>query len=201
MKQAQIDRPNRASVLPQLRTEPSGPLRIKSADFAITLKQYTLEDANAIFALIDGSREHLSQFGDPTSRNYPTLESVEKSIAKPYNADSLRFGIWDDKDALAGYITLLPDSDNARRGEIGYYLGKDFLRRGYMTKSLETLTEYAFYGLNYKTLYASVAEENIASSNVLSKLGYVNFGKRFPGSSSSVLSSLNIYIRTKPYNY
>ncbi len=40
------------------------PFEIASSDRQVVLRQYTSEDAEEAFVLIDRNREHLSQFGD-----------------------------------------------------------------------------------------------------------------------------------------
>ncbi len=60
----------------------NNPIEIASSDGEVVLRQFTLEDAEEIFKLIDGNREHLSQFGDDTAGKYPTLDSVRESLQK-----------------------------------------------------------------------------------------------------------------------
>lgn len=150
------------------------PLEITSDD--VVLRQYTLEDAREAFALIDGNREHLSQFGDRTAAKYPTLESFEENIRNPENPDKLRFGVRNRDGVLVGTINLIPDGVNARSGVIGYYLGKEFRGKGYMTVSVRLLTEYAFNVLNYGELCGMVVLGNNASVKVLERNKYIFAG-------------------------
>ncbi len=154
------------------------PLEITSTDGTITLRQYSLKDAKAAFALIDKNREHLAQFGDRTGVKYPTLESFEESIRNPKNVNRLRFGIWNSKDELVGSINLTPDADNPRRGEIGFYLGGEFQGNGYMKRAVQALTDYAFKKLNYSQIYGKVAVGNEHSVRVLMKNGYFGSVKK-----------------------
>ena len=157
--------------LPPLRM--SNHLGICSIDGVVLLRQYALEDAKKAFELIDRNREYLSQFGDETASKYPVLELFEESIRNPKNPNRLRFGIWNAEGILVGSINLTPDVDDAQKGEIGYYLGKEFQGNGYMRRAVETLMNYAFNVLNYRELYGKVVKGNIASENVFVKLGYV----------------------------
>jgi ribosomal-protein-serine acetyltransferase len=158
-------------------THPNGdiiknPIEIKSSDGEITLRQFTPQDSEEIFALIDGNRSHLSQFGDDTSEKYPTLETVRDSIERPKNPERLRFAIRNKQKQLVGSINLTPDEDNPTTGETGCYLGAEFQKKGYMGKSVQMLTAYAFNTLNYKTIYGDITVGNTASINVLLKAGY-----------------------------
>jgi RimJ/RimL family protein N-acetyltransferase len=148
------------------------PIEIKSFDGEITLKQFTPLDSEEIFALIDRNRDHLSQFGDETSEKYPTPQTVLDSIEFPKDPKRLRFAIRNKQEQLVGTINLTPDEDDPTIGETGCYLGAEFQKHGYMGKAVQTLTDYAFKTLGYKTIYGDVVVGNTASSNVLLKADY-----------------------------
>lgn len=148
------------------------PIEISSDKHQVVLRQYTPEDAEEAFALIDRNRGHLSQFGDETAAKYPTLESFRDSIVNPKNPKRLRFGIRNKEGVLVGSINVTPDEDNPQRGEIGYYLGEEYQKKGYTRQAVEFLTDYAFEHLGYQTLYGEVAEGNDTSIRVLERAGY-----------------------------
>lgn len=153
------------------------PIEILASHFAITLRQFTINDAPHIFVLINNNRKHFEQFVDTTSKKYPTLKSVEESILHPKNEDRLRFGIWDSQNQFLGSINLTPDEDNEKRGEIGYYLSPNHTGKGHMLNSLLTLSTYAFTKRGYEELYGKVHEDNIASQKVLMKAGFKETGE------------------------
>ncbi|MDD2822867.1 MAG: GNAT family N-acetyltransferase [Candidatus Daviesbacteria bacterium] len=152
-------------------------IEITSSDGELILKQFSPSDTQEIFELIDRNREHLSQNEEDTSDKYPTLESVEISILQPSNPDRLRFGIRDAQGTLLGSINLTPEKDNPHKGEIGYYLGKEATGKGYTTKAVNLLTDYAFNHLGYQELYGIVANTNKPSQEVLRRAGYKETGK------------------------
>lgn len=149
------------------------PIEIVSPNGGVVLKQFTPDDSQEIFDLIDSNREHLSQHGDKTAKKYPTLETVRKSIVNPSNPNKLRFGIRNNNGVLVGSINLTPDEKNPLTGEVGYYLGASHTGQGYMVEAVKVLTTFAFDQLNYHALYAKVAKENILSAKVLQKAGYL----------------------------
>jgi RimJ/RimL family protein N-acetyltransferase len=134
----------------------------------LLLKQYLVEDASAIFNLIDQSRDHLSQYGEETASKYPTLESVVESVVHPSNPDKSRLGIWHENN-LVGGINLRPDAEAT--AEIGYWLGEIHTGKGYMHHAVAALTDYAFAN-GFEEVYASVHRDNNASARVLLKAGY-----------------------------
>lgn len=156
---------------------PRNPIEILSSDGSIILRQFAPQDSEEIFALINRNRTHLSQFRDDTSDKYPTLEAVRESIEHPKNPKRLRFAIRNREGQFVGSINITPDKRHQGIAEIGYYLGSEFQRKGYMGRAVETLTNYGFNALDYKIMYGDVAEGNIASVNVLLKAGYKETGK------------------------
>lgn len=148
------------------------PIEIISADGEVILRQFIPKDSREIFSLIDRNREHLSQLGDDTSSKYPTLESVSKSIEIPSNPKRLRFGIRNKQRQFVGSVNITPDDANPGAAEIGYYLGSEFQRKGYVGRAVETLTDYGFNVLDYKTIYGDIVDGNTASVNVLIRAGY-----------------------------
>ncbi len=151
----------------------SSPLEISRGDSRIVLRQFTLDDVNDIFDLIDGNRDHLSQYGDITASKYPTVEEVGQSIQNPANPNKLRFAIREINGTYMGTINLTPDESDSSRAEIGYYLGSEFTGSGYMGEAVRLLTDYAFQELGYEVLFGKVNRDNSASARVLSGAGYV----------------------------
>ena len=94
--------------------------------------------------MINRNRGHFSQFGDETADKYKTLRDVEESILNPKNPNRLRFGVWSSGGEFVGSINLTPDKDNGQRCEIGYYLGPEYIGKGYMLNSVLTLSTYGF---------------------------------------------------------
>ena len=153
-------------------------IEIVSTDGEIILRQFSPADAKEIFELIDSSRDHLSQFGEDTAQKYPTYESVLDSIVSQPNPNRMRLAIRNKEGVFAGSINLTPDEDNPKRGEIGYYLGEKFIGKGYATRALQAITDFAFAKLGYNTLYGNVGERNNASIAVLKRVGYLETERR-----------------------
>jgi len=148
------------------------PIEIISPDGEISLRTYSLVDAEEAFALIDRNRDYLSQYGEDTAKKYPDLESFQESIRHPQNPARLRFAIRNKAGTLVGTINLTPDKDVPQKGEIGYYLGAEFQGHGYVNRAIGLLTNYAFQSLGYTSLFGSVAPENIRSIRALIGNGY-----------------------------
>jgi ribosomal-protein-alanine N-acetyltransferase len=78
---------------------------------------------------------------------------------------------------LIGAITL----DNIRRGpsqsaQVGYWIGPDFARQGYMTEALEATVGHAFHTLDLSRVEAACLPENAASRGLLERAGFAYEG-------------------------
>jgi [ribosomal protein S5]-alanine N-acetyltransferase len=74
---------------------------------------------------------------------------------------------------LMGAITL----DNIRRGpaqsaQVGYWIGPEFARRGYMTEALGAVTRHAFVAMDLSRIEAACLPENLASRGLLERAGF-----------------------------
>lgn len=146
------------------------PLVIQTGRANVLLREYTRDDAQSIFAVIDKSRAHLSKWGDQTSKKYPTLESVVKSIENPVSHGRLRMGIW-FRGEFTGGINLQPLPEQYY-AEIGYWLGADFVGKKLMTTAVRAMVSYAFSDAGYYFLTANTHQDNIASQRVLGRVGF-----------------------------
>jgi len=74
---------------------------------------------------------------------------------------------------LVGALTL----DNIRRGPsqvgtVGYWIGEEFARQGFMTEALQAAVRYAFDSLDLSRIEAACLPENKASRGLLEGVGF-----------------------------
>ncbi len=79
---------------------------------------------------------------------------------------------------LVGALTL----DNIRRGpaqtaQVGYWIGADFARRGYMSEALAATVSHAFLLLDLSRVEAACLPENIPSRGLLERAGFTHEGR------------------------
>ena len=82
----------------------------------------------------------------------------------------------DDKILLGGI-----NVGNVRRGvsqsaSLGYWIGEKYSRNGYMKEALKLLIPSLFVDLRLNRIEAATLEENIASKNLLKKIGFKKEG-------------------------
>ena len=91
---------------------------------------------------------------------------------------SFSFAIWNEKN-LIGQISLGGVIYGAMRGgHIGYWIDRNFANRGYTTKAVEILTQYAFDVLKLHRVEINLRPENASSRRVAEKAGYIFEGER-----------------------
>jgi ribosomal-protein-alanine N-acetyltransferase len=79
--------------------------------------------------------------------------------------------------AIAGVITLSQIFyGNFQSAYLGYYLGKSFTGKGYMTEAVRLMLRYAFTALGLHRVEANVQPHNHDSLAVLQRVGFVKEG-------------------------
>ena len=83
----------------------------------------------------------------------------------------------DDKSLIGGI-----NVGNIRRGasqsaSMGYWIGKQYTRKGYMNEALNILIPSLFIDLRLNRIEAATLHENIASRNLLKKIGFKKEGE------------------------
>jgi ribosomal-protein-serine acetyltransferase len=136
------------------------------------------QDAEALWALTDASREHLRRWL-PWLDTVRTPQDSESFIVRGLGqfAQGLGFqaGIW-RQDALCGVCGLHEINWPNRQSSIGYWIGAQFEGQGLVTLACRAVLDEAFarYGLHRMELRAATG--NVRSQAVASRLGFVREG-------------------------
>jgi [ribosomal protein S5]-alanine N-acetyltransferase len=73
----------------------------------------------------------------------------------------------------AGCISLnCKDDVYKHSAEMGYWLGEKFWNKGFMTKAVQLVVQFAFLELKLARIFSPVFEFNLASASVLEKSGF-----------------------------
>ena len=95
---------------------------------------------------------------------------------------SISLGIWlreGGRERLVGQITLGGIVFGAYRGaHIGYWIDQRVANRGYTTRAVKALTNFAFNDLHLHRIEINLRPENAASKKVAEKSGYSYEGLR-----------------------
>jgi len=149
-------------------------------DEEITLKLKDYQDSEAVFQLIDQSREHLKQWM-PSVEDIHSVEDVNKRMRKHLKElteqEGIHFLIYYKND-LAGSISIKEIDWQVRSAELGYWLGSGFTGRGIINRTSTALLEYVFEEMDLHKVEIWVAEKNAKSRRIPEHLGFIKEGMR-----------------------
>lgn len=152
-------------------------MKIK-VDKDIVLQKVRLKSAGAIFDCMDRSRDTLRvwlPFVDAT-RTKADTEAYIRSVQhkKGPMKDLIMEVIY--RDEVAGLLGMKDIDTMNRKAEIGYWLGKEAVGKGVMTRSCIALINHAFNEMGLNRLQVKCAVENTRSCNIPKQLGFTYEG-------------------------
>jgi ribosomal-protein-serine acetyltransferase len=143
-------------------------------DEDIILKILELDDAEALFNLINQNRVHLREWLPWVDANI-ALENTQLFIqsSKEQHIQNLGFqsGIW-FRGQLTGVIGFHRIDWINKNVEIGYWLGEEYQGHGIVTKACRTLVDYAFYEYKLNRIQIRCATGNKKSCAIIERLGF-----------------------------
>jgi len=144
------------------------------ADKDITLHKVRIKSAKEIFDCIDGSRDYLREwlsFVDQT-KSWEDTKIYIRSIKEERGAlKTLVFEVR-HRDKIVGLIGLKDIDLMNNKAEIGYWLIKEAVGKGIMTRSCTALLNYAFDQLKLNKIWIRCAVENTRSCNIPKQMGF-----------------------------
>jgi RimJ/RimL family protein N-acetyltransferase len=143
---------------------------IKSKNF--TLRPFKKGDAKSIARNINNKKIYRNTLHIP----YPyTLKDANEFLAKilreakKKKPSKVNFAI-DIDGKVIGSVSL--EKIEGHKSEIGYWLGERFWSRGIMSQAVKMVTDFGFYKLKLKRIYAHVFPFNKTSMQILKRNGY-----------------------------
>lgn len=145
----------------------------------IILRPWRESDAEAFFAEIDCSREHISRWL-PWPDQYHQVEDARPFLRRAAALWLLReefiFGIFGGKGELLGSVGLHSRNPHIPSFEIGYWLGASHEGRGYMSEAVRLTTTFAFETLGANRVMIRCDVANQRSAAVARRCGYLYEG-------------------------
>jgi [ribosomal protein S5]-alanine N-acetyltransferase len=144
-------------------------MNIKTARLAI--RHLTTEDRTKLFEIYS-DKEAMKYRGSKPFEQIDDVDAMlQETVLKMAANEAYRYAVNTiEGDELIGtfLIKVLPDNSC----EIGYSLGKQYWGLGYAKELLAAMLEYAATQ-NYTTIIATSKKENVASTGLLEKVGFV----------------------------
>ncbi|MBA2174872.1 GNAT family N-acetyltransferase [Halobacillus locisalis] len=137
----------------------------------LLLRAYELKDARQAQVLA-GDKD----LAETTFLPHPyTLETAGNWISSHpkliENREAFPFAvILKGEDQLIGTMTLRVD-DLHNKGELAYWIGKDYWNNGYATEASKIVIDFGFKKQNLNRIWAPVMTKNKASGKVMQKVG------------------------------
>jgi len=129
-----------------------------------------------------------------------TLEATQRFIAGALSHNSM-IGLCRDSGEFVVCTGMHPRDGYEGQFETGYWVAKDFLRKGYATEACNAAIRYAFNVLNVPTVFICHHEGNVPSQRIIEKLGFTKTGvreKAFKRCTDGSLMDTHDYIMTDP---
>jgi ribosomal-protein-serine acetyltransferase len=130
-------------------------------------------DADALYALIDAGRAHLSRWL-PWAADQDldgTREFIKLTRRQLADNAGFTFAIVCD-GAVAGVVGLEPVDWTHRSGSVGYWLGEQHQGRGTMTRAVSAVVEHAVSVWNLNRVEIRAAVGNVRSRALPQRLGF-----------------------------
>jgi ribosomal-protein-alanine N-acetyltransferase len=144
----------------------------------VFLREPTRADERELLALRSASRAFL----EPWEAEIPGVDFAGAAWFARYLRQGPRFGrrrllvcALADRRIL-GSTTLSEAKDDAHVAVLGYWIGAEYARRGYMCEALQLALTLAFQSLRFERIEAYVLPENTPSKRLLAKLGFRHAG-------------------------
>ncbi len=153
------------SPFPQLSTE------------RLLLRQMTQDDVADLF-LMRSDPAVMRYINRPIATHFDEVAKLIQLITDNITTnDGITWGIvLPDSNKLIGTIGFWRVQKENYRAEIGYMLHPDYHRKGYMLEALAKVIDYGFGEMKLHSIEGIVTPENIASCELLTKIGFVREG-------------------------
>lgn len=138
----------------------------------IQIRKTKISDAKELCNLINHKDVIKQLVGYP----YPCpLIKIKKDISKGLTdwkkKKAFAFTIFADKK-IVGHIILENPDKHKTHYEVGYFIGKNYWKKGIATKAVKEILKFGFKNLKLKRIWGSNDSDNPASGRVLEKAGF-----------------------------
>ena len=143
----------------------------------VVIRPYRESDAQALFAAVSESRDHIRPwlgFADAHQTVEESRDFIIHQQAQILLREDMNLSMWDKASgSFVGGMGLHPHDWKIRYFEIGYWLRASATGRGYTTEAVKLLTEYVFTQFKANRVEIRCDEKNTRSAAVPQRLGFV----------------------------
>jgi RimJ/RimL family protein N-acetyltransferase len=145
------------------------------------LRPISVEDLEDVYPHVTDPEIARHMSWEPHKNKGQTLEFLERLQAEMHNEKTYTWSIFINNQ-FCGIVSLLSILRKHRaltynRGELAYWVSRDFHKKGIMTEACKHVIDFAFSDLNLHRLTVSHATENKASEALIKKLNFHYIGE------------------------
>jgi ribosomal-protein-alanine N-acetyltransferase len=135
-------------------------------------------DTKRLSKLMITNAERFKRYFPKTLSSNLTLEATETYIKSKIVEFEMKTGFTfaikeNETQNIMGLVILKKVDWHAKQAELAYCIGKEYERKGCVTKAVKAVSNYAFNELNLKTLQIISHKTNFGSIKVAEKNGFV----------------------------
>lgn len=143
----------------------------------VVVRPYRLEDADALFAAVAESRQHIwpwMPWGDQHQTIDDSRDFILRTQAKWLLREDMTVGFFEaSSERYLGGSGLHPRGWDVPAFEIGYWIRASAEGHGYVAETVRLLTDFAFESLGAQRVMIRCDARNTRSAAVAERLGFV----------------------------
>ncbi len=140
----------------------------------LVLRFIRLDEAEALYALVDKNRAHLRQWlnwVDAQTSAESSRRNIAKRLERAEKGEARELGIFRE-GALIGSLGFNRISSENRKASIGYWITEEFQGKGIVTDCVKALISFGFKELNLHRIRIQCHVENKRSASIPERLGF-----------------------------
>jgi ribosomal-protein-serine acetyltransferase len=154
------------------------PIKLESE--RLLIRNYSIKDAPALYELVKNNHDLLKDYFPMSVERNTSVMNSRKYILERHSdrkkEKSLFAGIFTHEGKLIGQICAKDINWRVPKCEAGYFLDKNFQRKGLAKEALEVFTEHCTRKLGIVKITLRIEPQNAASKILAEKCGFKKIG-------------------------
>lgn len=143
----------------------------------LELRCYQITDVPSIRAMLDANRERLRNEFPARVKRIDSTEDVEAFVWQVRQLwdvrDAFHFSIWEkQQQSYVGEVFIACMSWLVPKGDVGYFVVKQYEGQGMITEAVSAILPFAFDGLQMNKLQIRCPVDNLRSQRVAERSGF-----------------------------
>ena len=141
------------------------------------VRRFRENDGKAFFELIQNNKSRIEDHLPKTVKVVKSANNgeifVRQKLSEWLLQEEYAFGVWDEKTAkIIAFIRIFNIDWNIPMAEVGYFIDKEFNKKGIMTEVLTAIIHFSFQQLKLEKIKLRTAMDNYASQRLARKCGF-----------------------------